>query len=211
MAKTHLSLSHDPSLKGVPTGFKLPIRDVRASVGAGFLYPLVGTVSWSITNLLFLLHQHFCVSYSHTYEGVVENVKHMMAKKSNLIILQMSTMPGLPTRPCFYDIDLNLKTGAVEGLFWQSQYPTVIPPRPSLGGIMWVNSVRRIHHFIRRLPFVLWRRASCWNSPVPCSVQYETEWSALIYSFCIIAIYVCHKCSIYFHVLMWCLLWGFIQ
>ncbi|CAG0881262.1 unnamed protein product [Darwinula stevensoni] len=72
MAKTHLSLSHDPSLKGVPTGYKLPIRDVRASVGAGFLYPLVGT---------------------------------------------MSTMPGLPTRPCFYDIDLNLKTGAVEGLF----------------------------------------------------------------------------------------------
>uniref|UniRef100_A0A8C6XGH2 C-1-tetrahydrofolate synthase, cytoplasmic n=1 Tax=Naja naja TaxID=35670 RepID=A0A8C6XGH2_NAJNA len=45
MAKTHLSLSHDPEQKGVPTGFILPIRDVRASVGAGFLYPLVGTVS----------------------------------------------------------------------------------------------------------------------------------------------------------------------
>jgi formyltetrahydrofolate synthetase len=42
MAKTHLSLSHDPSLKGAPKGFKLPIRDVRASVGAGFLYPLCG-------------------------------------------------------------------------------------------------------------------------------------------------------------------------
>jgi methylenetetrahydrofolate dehydrogenase (NADP+)/methenyltetrahydrofolate cyclohydrolase/formyltetrahydrofolate synthetase/formate--tetrahydrofolate ligase len=42
MAKTHLSLSHDPALKGVPKGFRLPIRDIRASVGAGFLYPLCG-------------------------------------------------------------------------------------------------------------------------------------------------------------------------
>jgi formate--tetrahydrofolate ligase len=44
MAKTHLSLSHDPKLKGRPRGFTLPIRDVRASVGAGFLYPLCGTM-----------------------------------------------------------------------------------------------------------------------------------------------------------------------
>jgi formate--tetrahydrofolate ligase len=42
MAKTHLSLSHDPTLKGAPKGFTLPIREVRASVGAGFIYPLVG-------------------------------------------------------------------------------------------------------------------------------------------------------------------------
>ncbi|XP_068938459.1 C-1-tetrahydrofolate synthase, cytoplasmic isoform X2 [Petaurus breviceps papuanus] len=72
MAKTHLSLSHDPEKKGVPTGFVLPIRDIRASVGAGFLYPLVGT---------------------------------------------MSTMPGLPTRPCFYDIDLDPVSEQVNGLF----------------------------------------------------------------------------------------------
>lgn len=45
MAKTHLSLSHDPSLKGVPTGFTIPVREVRASVGAGFVYPLVGEMS----------------------------------------------------------------------------------------------------------------------------------------------------------------------
>ena len=45
MAKTHLSLSHDGSLKGRPTGFTVPIRDIRASVGAGFLYPLLGTMS----------------------------------------------------------------------------------------------------------------------------------------------------------------------
>ncbi len=42
MAKTHLSLSHDPKLKGAPTGFTVPVREVRASVGAGFVYPLLG-------------------------------------------------------------------------------------------------------------------------------------------------------------------------
>jgi formate--tetrahydrofolate ligase len=42
MAKTHLSISHDPTIKGRPTGFRLPIRDVRAAMGAGFLYPLCG-------------------------------------------------------------------------------------------------------------------------------------------------------------------------
>ncbi len=72
MAKTHLSLSHDPNLKGVPKGFRVPINDIRASVGAGFLYPLVG---------------------------------------------QMRTMPGLPTRPVYFDVDLDLETGRVIGLF----------------------------------------------------------------------------------------------
>uniref|UniRef100_A0A8D1CG56 Monofunctional C1-tetrahydrofolate synthase, mitochondrial n=1 Tax=Sus scrofa TaxID=9823 RepID=A0A8D1CG56_PIG len=72
MAKTHLSLSHQPDKKGVPKDFILPITDVRASIGAGFIYPLVGT---------------------------------------------MSTMPGLPTRPCFYDIDLDTETEQVQGLF----------------------------------------------------------------------------------------------
>jgi len=72
MAKTHLSLSHDPEWKGVPKDYKVPIRDIRASVGAGFLYPLLGA---------------------------------------------MRTMPGLPTRPVFYDVDLDLTTGRVVGLF----------------------------------------------------------------------------------------------
>ena len=71
MAKTHLSLSHDPNLKGAPVGFVVPVRDVRASVGAGFLYPLLGT---------------------------------------------MSTMPGLSTRPGYYDVDLDLETGRIIGL-----------------------------------------------------------------------------------------------
>jgi len=71
MAKTHLSLSHDPALKGAPTGFTVPVRDVRASVGAGFLYPLLGT---------------------------------------------MSTMPGLSTRPGYYEIDIDPRTGKIVGL-----------------------------------------------------------------------------------------------
>lgn len=72
MAKTHLSISHDASLKGAPSGFTVPVREIRASVGAGFLYPLLGT---------------------------------------------MSTMPGLPTRPAFYDMDVDPDTGRVIGLF----------------------------------------------------------------------------------------------
>ncbi|MDH7484788.1 MAG: formate--tetrahydrofolate ligase [Anaerolineae bacterium] len=71
MAKTHLSLSHDPAWKGVPRNYRLPVRDIRASVGAGFLYPLCGT---------------------------------------------MRTMPGLPSRPVFMDIDIDLETGKVVGL-----------------------------------------------------------------------------------------------
>ena len=71
MAKTHLSLSHDPALKGAPAGFIVPVRDIRASVGAGFLYPLLG---------------------------------------------KMSTMPGLPTRPGYYEIDIDTATGRVIGL-----------------------------------------------------------------------------------------------
>jgi len=42
MAKTHLSLSHDPNLKGRPSGFRFPIRDVKLAAGAGFIYPLAG-------------------------------------------------------------------------------------------------------------------------------------------------------------------------
>ncbi|HDY69731.1 MAG TPA: formate--tetrahydrofolate ligase, partial [Actinobacteria bacterium] len=45
MAKTHLSLSHDPLLKNRPTGFRVPIRDIRPSIGAGFLYPILGAMS----------------------------------------------------------------------------------------------------------------------------------------------------------------------
>ena len=42
IAKQHLSLSHDAKLKGAPTGWTLPVREVRASVGAGFVYPICG-------------------------------------------------------------------------------------------------------------------------------------------------------------------------
>jgi len=72
MAKTHLSFTTDATKKGAPTGFRMSVREIRASVGAGFLYPILG---------------------------------------------DMRTMPGLPTRPVFYDVDLDLKTGKVVGLF----------------------------------------------------------------------------------------------
>jgi formate--tetrahydrofolate ligase len=42
IAKTHLSISSEPSLKGAPTGWTLPVREVRASVGGGFIYPICG-------------------------------------------------------------------------------------------------------------------------------------------------------------------------
>jgi formate--tetrahydrofolate ligase len=44
IAKTHLSISSDPALKGAPTGWTLPVREVRASVGAGFIYPICGEI-----------------------------------------------------------------------------------------------------------------------------------------------------------------------
>jgi formyltetrahydrofolate synthetase len=71
VAKTHLSLSHDPNLKGRPTGFRIPIRAVNASIGAGFLYPIAGPIR---------------------------------------------LMPGLPTRPAYYDIDIDIDTGQIRGL-----------------------------------------------------------------------------------------------
>jgi formyltetrahydrofolate synthetase len=71
MAKTHLSLSHDPNFKGVPRGFTVMVREVRISAGAGFLFPLLG---------------------------------------------KMRTMPGLPSRPAFMDIDLD-ENGNVVGMF----------------------------------------------------------------------------------------------
>lgn len=72
MAKTQYSLSCDASAKGVPTGFKVLVRDVRAAVGAGYVYPICGDIM---------------------------------------------TVPGLPTRPGFYDVDMDLNTGKVVGLF----------------------------------------------------------------------------------------------
>ena len=44
IAKTHLSISSDPALKGAPTGWTLPVREVRASAGAGFVYPVCGDI-----------------------------------------------------------------------------------------------------------------------------------------------------------------------
>lgn len=72
MAKTQYSLSHDPDLKGTPTGFTVPIRDVRMAAGAGYLYALAADIQ---------------------------------------------TIPGLPTAPGYLNVDVNLETGEIDGLF----------------------------------------------------------------------------------------------
>jgi len=72
MVKTHLSLTHDPTLKGVPKGWALPIRDVLIYSGAKFLCPCAGTIS---------------------------------------------LMPGTSSDPAFRRIDVDTKTGKVQGLF----------------------------------------------------------------------------------------------
>ena len=46
MAKTQYSFTSNPDIKGAPEGFILPIADIRSSIGAGFIFPLVGTVIW---------------------------------------------------------------------------------------------------------------------------------------------------------------------
>lgn len=71
VAKTQYSLSADPELKGAPTGFRLPVREVRLSAGAGFVLVICGTIQ---------------------------------------------TMPGLPTRPAYYDVDIDCDSGKVIGL-----------------------------------------------------------------------------------------------
>lgn len=71
IAKTQYSLSTDADKKGAPTGFTVPVREVRLSAGAGFVLVICGTIQ---------------------------------------------TMPGLPTRPAYYDIDVDCETGKVVGL-----------------------------------------------------------------------------------------------
>ena len=72
MVKTHLSLTHDPTLKGVPKGWTLPIGDILIYSGAKFLCPCAGTIS---------------------------------------------LMPGTSSNPAFRRIDVDVKTGKVQGLF----------------------------------------------------------------------------------------------
>jgi len=72
MVKTHLSLTHDPTIKGTPKGWTLPIRDVLIYSGAKFLCPCAGTIS---------------------------------------------LMPGTSSNPAFRRVDVDTKTGKVQGLF----------------------------------------------------------------------------------------------
>jgi methylenetetrahydrofolate dehydrogenase (NADP+)/methenyltetrahydrofolate cyclohydrolase/formyltetrahydrofolate synthetase len=72
VAKTQYSLSHDPDLKGAPSGFTVPIRDVRMAAGAGYLYALAADIQ---------------------------------------------TIPGLPTAPGYLNVDVDVETGDIDGLF----------------------------------------------------------------------------------------------
>jgi methylenetetrahydrofolate dehydrogenase (NADP+) / methenyltetrahydrofolate cyclohydrolase / formyltetrahydrofolate synthetase len=72
MAKTALSLTGDPNIKGAPSGFRLVVNEIFLSAGAGFIVPIIG---------------------------------------------EISKMPGLPTRPAIYDIDVDTSTGEIIGLF----------------------------------------------------------------------------------------------
>jgi methylenetetrahydrofolate dehydrogenase (NADP+)/methenyltetrahydrofolate cyclohydrolase/formyltetrahydrofolate synthetase len=72
IAKTQYSLSHDPDLKGAPSGFTVPIRDVRMAAGAGYLYALAADIQ---------------------------------------------TIPGLPTAPGYLNVDVDVETGEIDGLF----------------------------------------------------------------------------------------------
>ncbi|OHB55759.1 MAG: formate--tetrahydrofolate ligase [Planctomycetes bacterium RBG_13_44_8b] len=72
MVKTHLSLSHDPDIKGRPTGWELPIRDILIYKGAGFIVPVAGAIK---------------------------------------------LMPGTASNPAFRNINVDVKTGKVQGLF----------------------------------------------------------------------------------------------
>jgi formate--tetrahydrofolate ligase len=72
MVKTHLSLTHDPAIKGCPKDWTLPIRDVLLYKGAGFVVPVAGAIK---------------------------------------------LLPGTASDPAFRGIDVNLKTGKVQGLF----------------------------------------------------------------------------------------------
>ncbi|MDP2991202.1 MAG: formate--tetrahydrofolate ligase [Kiritimatiellota bacterium] len=72
MVKTHLSLSHDPTIKGRPRGWDLPIRDILIYRGAGFVVPVAGDIK---------------------------------------------LMPGTASNPAFRNIDVDVKTGRVRGLF----------------------------------------------------------------------------------------------
>ncbi|KAL0489382.1 formate-tetrahydrofolate ligase [Acrasis kona] len=71
ISKTQYSFSHDANLKGAPSGFVIPVREIRCYSGAGFLVPMLG---------------------------------------------EISTMPGLPTKPAYYDIDID-EDGKILGLF----------------------------------------------------------------------------------------------
>ena len=89
IAKTQYSLSHDAALKGAPSGFTVPIRDVRLAVGGGYLYVF--------------LDPPFDFDVTHTYRYA--------------LAADIQTIPGLPTAPGYLNVDVDPETGEIDGLF----------------------------------------------------------------------------------------------
>ena len=96
IAKTQYSLSHDPALKGAPSGFTVPIRDVRLAVGAGYLYVHFSHPQYSIF-LFYPINAEFLSRYA--------------------LAADIQTIPGLPTAPGYLNVDVDPKTGEIDGLF----------------------------------------------------------------------------------------------
>lgn len=96
---THISLSCDAAAKGVPTGFTVKVRDIRASVGAGFLYALAGDIM-TIPGLP-------------TRPGVLSYLVLLLFCEA---VCGLSNLPTYPPTG-FYDVDIDFKTGRVVGLF----------------------------------------------------------------------------------------------
>ena len=108
MAKTHLSLSHDPELKGRPSGMVK-----RSDRKVSYVLSDVDVLRFYCSNSRCEIKCWCWFSLSTPWNG-----KRSRNGSMNLYFLsQMSTMPGLPTRPCFFDIDIDPETEEISGLF----------------------------------------------------------------------------------------------
>lgn len=84
------------------------------------------------------------------------------------LVVQMSTMPGLPTRPCFYDIDLDPVSGEVNGLFWKEWLRLVPSWKPSIFGLYFCKDLEimdlsqsHIMPYVSKWHFIIIQPESC--------------------------------------------------